>query len=463
MSVRTVDELVCRARRAQQTAASFTQEEIDLACLAAGWEVYGDEQTAELARLAVEETGMGNTADKITKHKNKILGVLNDIIGAKSVGCIEEIPELGIRKFAKPVGVVGALTPVTNPTATPGSNALSVLKGRNAVIFAPHPRSRHASAEAVEYMRRGLKRVGAPEDLVQIIREPSVELTRELMGKVDLVLATGGAAMVKSAYASGTPAYGVGPGNAVQIVAEDADIPDAAGKIALSKAFDYATSCSSENSVIVHESVYEDMMHSLVSEGGYLCSPRERQLLEETLWPDGKNLNPKIISQSALRIAEMAGISTPGDITMLMTEGRHPAEEDLFSLEKISPVLTVWKYREFSEGLELLQRITERSGKGHSCGIHTFTQSYIDTMAEQLLTSRIMVRQAQAPANGGSFTNGMPSTVTLGCGTWGGNITTENITYQHFLNVTWVSEPIASRRPSEETVFAPLHKKEGIR
>ncbi len=455
-------QLVEKARKAQDAVSAYTQEQIDLACLAAGWEVYCDENIAVLAELAVAETGMGNVKDKITKHKNKILGVLKDIRGAKSVGQIEEDKVKGLRKYAKPVGVVGALTPVTNPTATPGSNAISILKGRNAVIFAPHPRSKNASAKAVEFMRRGLKKVGAPEDLIQIIEEPSIPATAELMRQVDLVVATGGGAMVKAAYSSGTPSYGVGPGNSVQIVAEDADTDDAAAKIILSKSFDYATSCSSENSIIIHNSVYDKMVASLKAQDAYLCSEDEYDKLHALVWTDRGTLNPEIIAKSAPVIAQKAGIDVPETSRALLVEGTLPVEDDPFAKEKLSPILTVYRYSNFEEGLDLLKRITDNCGKGHSCGIHTFRADYITALGERMLTSRVMVRLPQAAANGGMFTNGMPSTVTLGCGTWGGNVTTENITYRHFLNITWLSEPIPMDKPSDEEIFSSLWEKEGI-
>ena len=234
-SKQVIASLIEKAKAAQAQINNYTQEQIDEVCVAVGWEVYNDENIKQLAELAVEETKMGNVPDKIIKHKNKVLGVLADVKGALSVGLIEEDKEKKIKKYAKPVGVVGALTPVTNPTATPASNAVTILKGRNAVIFAPHPKAKKASALAVEFMRDGLEKVGAPKDLIQIVSEPSIELTGELMKQVDVVLATGGSAMVRAAYSSGTPAYGVGPGNAVQIVAEDANVKDAAKKIIYSK------------------------------------------------------------------------------------------------------------------------------------------------------------------------------------------------------------------------------------
>ncbi|MDC7233825.1 MAG: aldehyde dehydrogenase family protein [Spirochaetales bacterium] len=461
-----IQELVEKARTAQQQVAGYSQQQIDDVCMAIGWEVYKDDNIKILAEMAVEETGMGNVEDKIKKHKGKILGVMADVKGALSVGLIERDEKRGISKYAKPVGVVGALTPVTNPTATPGSNAVTILKGRNAVIFAPHPRSRAASAKAVEFMRQGLKKVGAPEDLIQIIAEPSIPATGELMKQVDLVLATGGGAMVKAAYSSGTPAYGVGPGNSVQIIAEDADIEDAMGKVALSKCFDHATSCSSENSIIVHESLYDRALELLGSvEGGYICRGEERETLKNWMWIPNKKghvaLNPGIVAKSAQHIAEHAGLTIPQDKRMLVVEGEMPLEEDRFAEEKLSPVLTVWKYSDFSEGYEILKRLTDNCGTGHSCGIHTANRDYVEFLGENMKSSRIMVNQPQAPANGGNFFNGMPSTVTLGCGTWGGNITTENIYYKHFLNITWVSDLLPVNKPEDEEFFAEFWQKYG--
>ena len=460
-----LDTLMKKAREAQAKIENYTQAQIDEVCVAIGWEVYNDENIKQLATLAVKDTHMGNVEDKIIKHKNKVLGVLKDVQGAKSVGLIETDEEKKITKYAKPVGVVGALTPVTNPTATPASNAISILKGRNAVIFAPHPKSKNASKLAVDFMRKGLKRVGAPEDLIQIIEEPSVELTNRLMQEVDVVLATGGGAMVKAAYSSGTPAYGVGPGNAVQIVAEDAHIDDVADKVFMSKRFDYATSCSSENALIIHESIYQDVIDAMVKRKSYFVKKDERKQLEEYMWVVNKTgkrgINPKIIAQKAANIAKDAGLMVPEETEILLVEGHPEVENDFFSQEKLSPVLTLYRYHHFEDGYQLLKRITDHYGTGHSCGIHTFNQEYIKQLGEGMKTSRIMVNQPQAAGNGGAFFNGMPSTVSLGCGTWGGNVTTENITYKHFLNVTWVSEYFEPKRPSDESIFGDFLKKFG--
>ncbi len=462
-SKQIIAKYIEKARAAQSLVANYSQEQIDQVCIAIGWEVYNDENIKLLANQAVEETKMGNVQDKILKHKNKVLGVLKDIVGAKSVGLIEIVEVKKIKKYAKPVGVVGALTPVTNPTATPASNAVTILKGRNAVIFAPHPRAKIASKMAVDFMRAGLEKVGAPLDLIQIIEEPSIELTNELMKQVDVVLATGGGAMVKAAYSSGTPAYGVGPGNSVQIVAEDADYIDAAKKIFSSKSFDNATSCSSENSIIIHESLYEKLVSELVSLGSYLVKGDERDQLGQYMWPLNmkgyRSINPKIVAQSAKKIALDAGLNIPENTKVLLVEGSENIEEDFFSQEKLSPVLTIFKYTNFKEGYQILERLTDNYGTGHSCGIHTFNQEYISYLGMNMKSSRIMVNQPQAAANGGAFFNGMPSTVSLGCGTWGGNITTENINYKHFLNVTWLSEYLEPSKPTDDEIFGQYLKK----
>ncbi|MDR0238742.1 MAG: aldehyde dehydrogenase family protein [Deltaproteobacteria bacterium] len=460
-----IDDLVSKARAAQEKVANYTQAQIDDVCKAVAWQVYKDENIRQLARLAVDETGMGNYEDKLTKHKNKVLGIIVDALAAKTVGLIERDEARGISKYAKPVGVVGALTPTTNPTATPSSNGVAILKGRNAVIFAPHPRSKKATALAVSMMRNGLKIVGAPEDLVQVIAEPSIDSTNELMKKVDLILATGGAPMVKAAYSSGKPAFGVGPGNSCQIIAEDADVSDAAEKIKIGKTFDYATSCSSENSIVIHKSIYEKMIHALQERGGHLCSAEERARLKDLMWKPNKHgamiINIDIVAKSAVAIAAGANINVPENTKMLLVEGDMPLEDDLFAEEKISPVLTIYKYDTFGEGVEILTRLTDNCGKGHSCGIHTFNREYIEYLGQHMRTSRIVVRQPQAAANGGTFYNGMPSTVTLGCGTWGNNITTENISIKHFINVTWLSEPIPLNRPTDDAVWGEYFAKYG--
>lgn len=463
MTDKIIEKLITKAKKAQEIAATYTQEYTDEICKSIGWEAYRDENIEQLARLAVEETGMGNVEDKKTKHKAKILGVLRDIEGAKSVGLIEKNPQKGISKYAKPVGVVGALTPVTNPTVTLCSNAISILKGRNAVIFSPHRKAKRCSVLAGMFLRKGIRKIGAPEDLIQVIEEPSRELTNDLMCNVDLIVATGGASKVKAAYSSGRPAFGVGPGNACQIIAEDADIEDAAKKIVSSASFDNATSCSSENSLIISEKIWGRFIQELVRHGSYLCDVKERTVLEKILWMNqkGKTQNTETISRSAFTISQKAGMKIPTKTTVLLVEGQYPIESDLFAGEKICPVMAVWKYSDFDEALCLVKRINNICGKGHSCGLFSENKIYIEKIANELNTSRILVRQPMAQGNGGNFFNGMPSTVSLGCGTWGNNITTENIHYKHFLNITWVSEPLPFQKPKDEEIWGDFWVKYG--
>ncbi len=448
-----IQEKLARARAAQQEVEFWSQEQIDELVAAAGWEIYKKESAVECATLAHKETKLGVYEDKLLKHQKKILGTLRDLDGVKSVGILEEIPEKGLMKVIKPVGVVGALIPVTNPTSSVGCNGLSILKNRNAVIFAPHPSGKGCSGLAAQKLRDGIRKMGGPEDLVQWIEEPSVELTQELMAAVDLVVATGGPGMVKAAYSSGTPAYGVGAGNATVIVDETADLEDAAKKVFLGKTFDNATSCSSENSVVIEATVYDRMLEEFRKLGGYLCNAEEKEKLGKTMWPDGHVLNRAIVAQPAPRIAELAGFSVPADTRFIMVEASQVGPDEPFAGEKLSVVMTLWKYSGFDQAVQYVKDITGFSGYGHSCGIHTTRDDRVEDLAMKAPVSRIMVRQAQSAANSGNYDNGMPFSLTLGCGSWGGNMTTENISYWHFRNVTWVSKPIPPVVPDEETIF----------
>lgn len=460
--MQSIQEMVAKAREAQRLIEFYTQEQIDELVAAAGWEIYQREHAEACARKAHQETGLGVYEDKVLKHQKKILGTLRDLKVVRSADIVEEFPELGLLKVLKPAGVVGALIPVTNPTSSIGCNGLSILKGRNAMIFAPHPKAKECGAIAAGYLRDGIVKAGGPADLVQIIEEPSVELTQELMREVDLVVATGGPGMVKAAYSSGTPAYGVGAGNATVIVDETADLMDAAEKIFKGKTFDYATSCSSENSVVIEAGIYDQMVANLKKFGGYLCSSQEKAKLQETMWPDGHTLNRQIVAQSASKIAELSGFKVPADTSFLMVEGSTPGPEDLFTGEKLSVVLTLWRYKGFDEAIQYVRSITGYSGYGHSCGIHSTNENRVRELAIKAPVSRMMVRQPQSHANSGNWDNGMPFSLTLGCGTWGNNATSENITWKHFVNVCWVSTPIKPVVPQEEEIFGEYWAKYGI-
>lgn len=454
-------EMIEKAYLAQEVIEFWNQEQVDEMVAAVGWELYKQENAEACAHLACDETGMGIYEDKLLKHQKKTLGTLRDLQNQRTVGVIDEDIAKGLIKIAKPVGTIGALTPVTNASSTIAVNGLPILKTRNAVIFAPHPSAKKTCELTCEFMREGLRKVGAPVDLVQNIKEPTVELTQELMKVVDLILATGGSAMVKVAYSSGTPAYGVGAGNSVTVIDETADFADAAKKIFLSKTFDNATSCSSENSAVIQETIFEKIVKLFKSHGGYLCSNEERKSLKATIWPDGKHLNRKIAGQKAIKIATMAGLNVPENTTFLMVMGEKIGPEDLFSGEKLSPVLTLWKYNNFSEAVNMVQKLTDYVGRGHSCGIHSTNEEHIMELALKARVSRMLVRQPQCYGNSGNYDNGLPFSLTLGCGTWGGNIVSENITWKHFINTTWVSKPINPIVPDENAIFTMHWKKYG--
>lgn len=447
--------LIDRARAAQNAIADYTQEQVDLLCQAIAWEIVKEDNADEIAKLAVEESELGNYQGKYVKLQKKVRGNLRDMMGKKSVGIIEEDDARGIIKVAKPVGVIGALVPCTNPEATPVIKALNAIKGKNSIVFAPHPRTKKTNSKIVEVMRAALKKYDAPEDLLIAIDEPSLELSNQLMAQCDLVVATGGSGMVKAAYSSGTPAYGVGAGNAVVVVDETADIKDAAAKIKASKTFDFATSCSSENSIVVVESVYDELLEALQAEGGHLSTAEEKTLVQNALWVDG-HLNRHIIAQPAGKIAEVAGLSVKEDTCFIMVEEDGVGADFPFSGEKMSVVLTVYKAADFDAAVDKVNEITGYQGSGHSCGLHTTDEERVKAMGIRTKTSRVMIRQPQCYGNSGNWDNGMPFTLTLGCGSWGGNISSENISYKHFINVTWVSKPIPEVVPSDEELFGDV-------
>lgn len=452
---REVAGLVARARAAQAIAETFDQAKVDRLVTAIVWDIVKDGPAQEIAKLAVDESAMGNYESKYAKLMTKCKGALRDMQGEKSVGIIERDEAKGLFKVAKPVGVVAGVLPCTNPEATPVIKAIMAVKTRNAVILAPHPRTKKTNKMIVDIMRATLKKYGAPEDLIIGIDEPSLAATNELMRQADLVIATGGGALVKSAYSSGTPAYGVGQGNSVVVVDETADLKDAANKVMRSKTFDFATSCSTENSLVVQESVYEEFVKCLQAEGAYLVNAAEKEKLQEAMWIDG-HLNPKIIAQSLPTIAAVAGLDIPEDRKFFLVEENGIGAQAPFSGEKLSMVAALFKYDDFPEAIEKVNRITAYHGSGHSCGIHSFKQDHIEALALQTKTSRIMVRQPQCLANSGAWTNGMPMTLTLGCGTWGGNASSQNITWRQLLNTTWVSAPIKANMPSDEELFGEI-------
>jgi acyl-CoA reductase-like NAD-dependent aldehyde dehydrogenase len=443
-------DLLTRARRAMTAVESYDQAAVDRLCRAVAW-AGGNEQTAtKLAQMSVAESGMGSPEPR---RRAKVLGILRDALRQKSIGIIEELPEKGIVKYAKPAGVIASLIPVTSPYVTPIGVAIYAIKCKDAVIFSPHPASRKTTNETVRVMRAALQALGAPEDLLQAVERPSIPLARELMRICDLTIATGGPAMVKAAYSSGKPAYGVGAGNATMVIDETADVVDAARNTRISKTNDYGSGCSADGNLLVDSRIYDAFLARLQAEGGYLVSEREKPQLQAAYWDADGHRTPETMARAAPVVAARAGFEIPADKTFLIVQEQQIGKQFPFSTEKLGTVLAIFKYEGFDQALDLVRQIFDTGGKGHSCGIYSFDDDHIHRLARMAPVSRIMVRQVQSASNAGTFTNGMPMTSSMGCGVWGGNITNENISLKHYMNVTWVSRPISEDRPSEQELF----------
>jgi sulfoacetaldehyde dehydrogenase len=457
-----VDELVRRGRAAMASFAEADQARVDEAVIALAWSLYNPGHARELADLAVKDTQLGNVPDKIIKKQRKTFGTLRDLLRVKSVGIIEEDKKLGIVKYAKPIGLVCAITPSTNPGATPVNKAMMAIKGRNAIIIAASPAGLRTTARTVEFMRAELKKIGLPEDLVQILPPPaSKDMTQALMQAADLVVATGSQDNVRRAYSSGTPAIGVGTGNVPVIVDETADLDDAAKKICASKIFDNATSCSSENSVVLVDAVYDKAIAALERAGGYMASPTEKAKIQAALWPDGK-LSRTLIARDADVFARGCGLSdTAQSRKFFMVEETGVGCGFPFSSEKLSLVLTVYRAKDFDAAIVRANEILAHQGRGHSVGLHTKDMSRGRMLAECSDVVRVLVNQAHTFGNGGGFDNGLNFTLSMGCGTWGGNSITDNLNYRHFLNITHLVTTIPEDKPSEEDLFGAYWKKYG--
>ena len=455
--------LLARARAAQAEYERWPQERIDEAALACGWAIMKPENNRALAEMAVRDTGLGSVADKLVKNHRKTLGLLRDIKGVRTVGVIAEHPERGIIEIARPVGVVAAITPSTNPAATPANKIINSLKCGNAIVLAPSPKGWSTCAALVGFVHAELAKVGAPRDLVQMLPAPvTKDATYELMRQADLVAATGSQANIRAAYSSGKPAIGVGQGNVVSIVDMSADLADAAAKIARSKTFDNATSCSSENAVVILAQVYDATLRELAAQGGVMLDADEKSRLQALMFPGGK-LAPAATAQSAPRIAGLAGLDRPAarNARFLMVEETGTGPAFPFSGEKLAPVLTVYRAQDFDAACALTRRIYDYQGKGHSVSIHTRDDAQALRLGLELPVARVIVNQAHCIATGGSFDNGLPFSLSMGCGTWGGNSFSDNMHWRHFLNITRISRPIPERVPGEDEIFGSYHARYG--
>jgi len=464
-----IDELeatFARADAAQREFEKWSQEDIDRAIRAIAWSVANTKTFKMLVKMSIEESGLGDPVSRENK-RFKIRGVLRDALREKSVGVIEEIPEKGIVKYAKPVGIIACIIPATNPDLTPAGNAIYALKARNAVIFSPHPRAVKTGGKTIQLMRDALAKVGAPVDLIQILGQDKARINKAyaeaLQSRCDLVIATGGQGVVRRAYFSGTPAYGVGAGNATMIWDETAikDLHTAAHNTMLSKTSDFGSGCSADGNIVIHESIYDKAVEELVNVGGYLLNPEEQAAVKKIMWDEECHRLADSVAQAPQKMAELAGFSIPADRKFLIATGTGSytkAYEDVWCREKLSTLLAVHKYEgDFQNAIDTIMQIHEVGGKGHSVGIFSFDDDHIHRLAMVARVGRIMVRQPQSKANAGAFTNGMPMTSSIGCGTWGGNATSENVNLHHYMNVTWVSRAIPEDRPSDQELFGEFY------
>jgi sulfoacetaldehyde dehydrogenase len=454
--VSEVHAQIARARAAQAAfEAGADQERYDTAALAAGWALMQPERNRELSELAVATTGLGNVADKITKNHRKTLGLLRDLKDAKTCGVISDDPATGITRIARPVGVVAAVVPSTNPVATPTNNIVNALKCGNAIVLSPSPKGAEVCEKLLGYIHAEFDRNGIDHDLVQMISRPSTkQKTQALMEAADLLVVTGSQDNVRRAYSSGTPAVGVGAGNVTVIVDETADLAAAAQKIAASKTFDNATSCSSENALVVVDAVYDDFLAALHVAGGRLLSAETRETLKTALFQQG-HLSRDIIAKDIDHVVDAAGLGDAVDdaARFLIIEGSGVGPEHPESGEKLSLVLTLYRVADFAEAQALTARILTHQGAGHSVGLHSADDARAVKLGHELPTCRVIVNQAHCFATGGSFDNGMPFSLSMGCGSWGGNSIDDNLNYRHFMNITKVVRTIPANEPALEDIF----------
>ncbi|MGO9389341.1 acylating sulfoacetaldehyde dehydrogenase [Rhodoblastus sp.] len=457
--------IVARARAAQEAFAGASQETVDLAVTAAGWAIMEPRRNRALAEQAVRDTGLGTVDDKFDKNHRKTLGLLRDLRGARSVGVLTDDPDTGITEIARPVGVVAGLTPSTHPVATPINYIINALKGRNAVILAPSPKGAGVCARLLDHVHDELAKVGLPADLAQMLPPPaSKALTMELMRQADLVLAAGSQANVRAAYSSGTPALGVGLGNVAAIISPNADFQATAARIAVSKSFDNATSCSSENSLVVIGDAWRPLLAALAAEGGVLATPEERSQLEAAMFPSSK-LSPAVVAQSAPRLARLAGLDRDDyaacRFIMAHEDTTHVGSRHPLSGEKLSPVLTLYRVADFDAAIAQVRAIYDYQGKGHSVGVHGASPQEILRLGLELPVCRVIVDQIHSYAVSGAFDNGQPFSMAMGCGTWGGNGFSDNLTYRHFLNIIRIVRPTTPRQPRVEDVFDDYWRRYG--
>ncbi|WP_103764977.1 acylating sulfoacetaldehyde dehydrogenase [Roseovarius confluentis] len=457
-----LDAIIARARAAQgRYEAEGSQQRYDRAAKAVAWAIMEPDRNRELAELAVKTTGLGNVPDKITKNHRKTLGLMRDIKGVTTYGVIRDDAATGITEIARPKGVVAAIVPSTNPAATPANNIINALKCGNAIVVAPSPKGVPSCEKLLEFIHAEFAKIGEDPDLVGMVPAPgSKDKTQRLMETCDMVVATGSQNNVHRAQTSGTPAVAVGAGNVTVIVDETADLDAAAEKIRASKTFDNATSCSSENSVVVVEAVRDAFLAAMARAGG--ATVEDEAAVLAALWPDG-HLNREVIAQDADKMIDALGLSgkVPEGTEYIAVPTARIGPENPLSGEKLSRVLALYSAKDFGDALRITRDIQLFQGAGHSVGLHSTDDTRPMTLARAIPTSRIIVNQAHTFATGGAFTNGMPFSLSMGCGSWGGNSIDENVHWKHFLQSTKIVREIPANEPTLEDIFSDYWKATG--
>src|SRR4051794_7195402 len=449
-----IQTLVSRARVAQATFETFSQEQVDAIVKGIGKYVYDNAEV--LARMAVDETGIGVYEDKVLKNKGKARVIWNNLKDKKSRGIIGEDEEKSLVYVAKPMGVVGAVTPVTNPIVTPMCNAMFALKTGNAVIFAPHPKAEKCTDHLTDAFMKVVTSHGGPANLVQMVKKGSIETTQELMKAVDVVVATGGGAMVKSAYSSGRPSFGVGAGNVPVIIDRDVDIKDAVEKIVLGASFDNGIICSHEQFVLAPEEKYQDVLKAFMATGKVWFTEDKAQIqkLRDVVFPGG-HLNKDVVGKSPKQVGALAGIDVPETARIILLPAIGAGTKDILAKEKLCPVVAILPYTTFQEAVAAAKANLILEGAGHSAALHSNNESNIRSAGVELPVSRLVVNQASSFTAGGSLTNGFAPTTTLGCGSWGGNSISENLDYKHLMNVSRIGKVITKKKvPTDEEIWA---------
>ena len=447
-----IDGYIERARKAQAEFEKMSQEQVDKAVQTIGRVVY--ENAQYLAEIAVEETGMGNVEDKYAKNRQKAGIVWNNLKGKKSRGILDTDETTGVTRVAKPMGVVAAITPCTNPIVTPMSNSMFALKCGNAIIITPHHKSVKCSTKTVEMINEALAEIGMPENLIQILGEHSRENTKNLISSADVVVATGGPGMVNAAYSSGRPALGVGAGNVQCIIDEGYDYKEAVPKIIKGRAYDYGIICSAEQSVIAPEKDFEAVLAEFEANGGYVVRDKdELEKVRGALFEDGKT-NRHSVGQSCQKVAELAGIEIPEDTKVIVAVADGTGKTDALGGEKMAPVISAYAYKDLDDAIRIAAENLERDGKGHSVSFHSDSEEHIAKIGESLCVSRFVINQCSSNSTGGSYFNGLNPTNTLGCGSWGHNSISENLNYTHLMNVSRIARFMPNNHvPTDEELW----------